>query len=117
MPSFFAENILGLMFNFQKSFHIPGNSAGDLFWMVINMTLSKGVGDLQLNTKEKVTLNRLWIYPHPPSNSNLQDYYSFSRESQPEPLFATSILGGGWIKNHLVFTFIFWNSFVGCFYG
>ncbi len=56
--------------------------------MVIKMTLSKGVGDLQLNTKEKVTLNlnRLWIYPHPPSNSNLQDYYSFTRESQPKPL-------------------------------
>ena len=36
----------------------------------------------------------LWVVP-PPSKSHHQDYYIFSRESQPKPSFATGILGGG----------------------
>ena len=33
-----------------------------------------------------------WMWP-PPSNSDHQDYYMFSRESQPKPSFTTGILG------------------------
>ena len=36
----------------------------------------------------------VWVVP-PPSKSHHQDYYIFSRESQPKPSFATGILGGG----------------------
>ena len=36
----------------------------------------------------------IWVVP-PPSNSHHQDYYIFSRGSQPKPSFATGILGGG----------------------
>ena len=35
-----------------------------------------------------------WVVPLP-SNSHHQDYYVFSRGSQPKPSFATGILGGG----------------------
>ena len=35
-----------------------------------------------------------WVVP-PPSNSHHQDYYIFSRGSQPKPSFATGILAGG----------------------
>ena len=34
-----------------------------------------------------------WVVP-PPSNSHHQDYYIFSRGSQPKPSFATGIVGG-----------------------
>ena len=36
----------------------------------------------------------IWVWP-PHSNSYHQDYYIFSRGSQPKPAFATGILGGG----------------------
>ena len=39
-------------------------------------------------------MTRSWVVP-PPSNSHHQDYYIFSRGSQPKPSFATGILGGG----------------------
>ncbi len=35
-----------------------------------------------------------WVVPLP-KNSHHQDYYIFSRGSQPKPSFATGILGGG----------------------
>ena len=50
-----------------------------------------------------------WVVP-PPSNSHHQDYYIFSRGSQPKPSFATGIPGGGTtqhtphrntLKNHM----------------
>ncbi len=42
--------------------------------------------------------NICWVVP-PPSNSHHQDYYIFSRGSQPKPSFATGILGGGTTQN------------------
>ena len=47
--------------------------------------------------KKKLTNNKfysiLWVWP-PPSNSDHQDYYIFSRGFQPKPSFATGILRG-----------------------
>ena len=42
----------------------------------------------------KKTEGITWVVP-PPSNSHHQDYYIFSRGSQPRTSFATGILGGG----------------------
>ena len=43
-----------------------------------------------------------WVVP-PPSNSQHQDCYIFSRGSQPKPSFATGILGGGTTQAMLVY--------------
>ena len=53
-----------------------------------------------------------WVCP-PPSNSHHQDYFIFSRGSQPKPLFATGILRPHpWHKEQTMFFFVetVWTS-------